>query len=488
MRKLQKNYDVVIAGCGISGLYTALKLNSSLKVLLLSKGDNGLSNSALAQGGIAAVVDNPNDSTQLHFEDTLIAGGGVNDKRSVDVLVNEGPEDVKELVKLGVDFDRGDDGELMRTLEGGHSRNRIFHHRDNTGYEMTKTLLERVDELSNVEFSEYTAVYAAERLPNGGFRVNLIKNDEHIDVYCRFLVLATGGLGRIYKYSTSSSVCTGDGIRLASEMGAKIKDLHLIQFHPTAFAGEDISERFLISEAVRGEGAKLLNCNGERFMHRYDDRGELAPRDVVSRAIILEARRTGSDKFYLDITERGEEFLRKRFPMISGKCLENGIDIAKDWIPVFPCQHYLMGGIAVDLCSRTRVYGLYAVGECSNTGVHGKNRLASNSLLEALVFSRRAAQDINEKSALPFELCYDENDYVQDYSGAPVPSELRNEICDIMQRSYFVFPDTGLARQGLKSINAIIDRLRTGKFKKDCTYEEILSMATIASMVLKEIL
>ncbi len=488
MRRLQKEYDVIIAGCGISGLYTALKLNSDLDVLLLSKGDNGLSNSALAQGGIAAVVDNPDDSTQLHFEDTLIAGGGINDKRSVDVLVNEGPDDVKELVRLGVDFDRDDSGELMRTLEGGHCRNRIFHHRDNTGYEMTKTLLERVGELENVEFSEYTAVYSAERLPNGGFRVNLIKNDEHIDVYCRFLVLATGGLGRVYKYSTSSSVCTGDGIRLASEMGAKIKDLHFIQFHPTAFAGNDNGERFLISEAVRGEGAKLLNCNGERFAHRYDDRAELAPRDVVSRAIILEARRTGSDKFYLDITEKGEEFLYKRFPLISSKCLENGIDIAKDHIPVFPCQHYLMGGIAVDLYSRTRVYGLYAVGECSNTGVHGKNRLASNSLLEALVFSRRAAQDINEKSATPFELKYDEADYIQDYSGAPVPDDLADEIREIMQRSYFVFPDVGLARQGLKSINSILDRLRVGKFKKDCAYEEVLSLATVAAMVLKEIL
>ena len=228
----------------------------------------------------------------------------------------------------------------------------------------------------------------------GGFRLDLLCGEEPGSVFCSYCILATGGIGRVYRYTTNSSIATGDGIRLAYELGAQIKNLSYVQFHPTAFHSEKEREQFLISEAVRGEGAYLLNCERRRFMAHYDDRLELAPRDVVSRAIILESRRTGSNQFFLDITYKNRDFLYNRFPAISKRCLEEGVDIAQDLIPVFPCQHYLMGGIAVDLTGRTAVPRLYAAGECSNTGVHGANRLASNSLLEALVFGRHAAEDI----------------------------------------------------------------------------------------------
>ncbi|MBQ7054282.1 MAG: FAD-binding protein, partial [Oscillospiraceae bacterium] len=258
--------------------------------------------------------------------------------------------------------------------------------------------------------------------------------------FARFIILATGGIGRVYRYTTNPVISTGDGVRFAANLGARIKNLHYIQFHPTAFNSPESSEQFLISEAVRGEGAKLLNCNFEQFMHLYDERLELAPRDVVSRSIIAESKRVNSNKFYLDISHKGAEFIRNRFPAISAACLERGYDMTKGPVPIFPCQHYLMGGIDVDLNARTTVPRLYAAGECAHTGVHGGNRLASNSLPEALVFGRRAAQDI--KKLLSQGLGYIQtNDFVPDISGDEYKENHSDEIREIMQRAYFVVPD-----------------------------------------------
>ncbi len=482
---MEKRYDVLIVGSGVGGLYTALSLPESVSVLMLSKKSDTLSNSNLAQGGVAAVLSFENDSFDLHYEDTMIAGGQANDPDAVNVLVHEGPDDVRKIMSYGVDFDKNPDGTIQKTLEGGHCRRRIVHHKDTTGAEIVKKLLEEVHRRKNITQCPDTMVYKLEKVKSG-FCADILDGEGNAHcVFCDYCVLATGGIGRVYKYTTNPAVATGDGIRLAYELGASIKHLSYVQFHPTAFNGAD-REQFLISEAVRGEGAYLLNCNKERFMHRYDERLELAPRDVVSRSIILESRKTGSNEFFLDITHRDRDYLLNRFPGIYAGCMKHGVDITKDLIPIFPCQHYLMGGIDVSLDARTSVSRLYAVGECSHTGVHGKNRLASNSLLEALVFGRHAAEDITKCVNADFAHVA-VTEHKLDVSGAPMPKGMRTEIRSIMQRAYFVIPDEGAVRTGLKRVDAILKRLQTGKFAVAPDYCEALSLATVAHIILKEV-
>lgn len=481
---MEKKYDILIVGSGIGGLYTALSLPENLSILMLSKQSNTLSNSSLAQGGVAAVLSFDNDSFELHFDDTMIAGGQANNPEAVDVLVHEGPDQVRKIMGYGVDFDKNADGTIQKTLEGGHCRRRIVHHKDTTGAEIVNKLLLEIKKHKNITQCENSLVYKLEKVKSG-FCADILLDDKPISVFADYCVLATGGIGRVYKYTTNPSVATGDGIRLAYDLGATIKELSYVQFHPTAFNGPD-REQFLISEAVRGEGAYLLNCNKERFMDRYDSRLELAPRDVVSRSIIMESRKTGSNNFYLDITYRDHDYLVNRFPGIYEGCLKHGVDITKDLIPIFPCQHYLMGGIDVDLDARTSISRLYAVGECSHTGVHGKNRLASNSLLEALVFGRRAAIDIKKCIDAGFKKVAP-RDKTLDISGAPMPHGMRTEIRSIMQRAYFVIPDMGAVRTGLKRIDAILARLKNGKFAVTPDYCEALSLATVAHIILKEV-
>lgn len=485
LSELKNHYSVIIVGSGIAGLYAALNFPSDIDVLMLSKKERHQSNSSLAQGGVACVLDLENDSYDLHIEDTLIAGGRANDLDAVTQLVQEGPGDVLRTVEYGVEYDRDENGELIKTLEGGHCRRRIVHHKDTSGKEIVDKLVIAVEKLSNVTLADETMVTSMSRIKNG-FKIEIMSNGKFKTVYADFVLLASGGIGRVYKYTTNPSVATGDGIRLAYEMGAAIKNLSYVQFHPTAFNGEN-REQFLISEAVRGEGAYLLNGNKERFMDRYDSRLELAPRDVVSRSVIMESRRLGNNNFYLDIRYKGEEYLKKRFPGIYAGCLSQGVDISKDLIPVFPCQHYLMGGIEVDLNARTTLPRLYAAGECSCTGVHGKNRLASNSLLEALVFGRKAAEDITRCIRAGFFSCKVPEEEFSDKTGAPLPKGIRTEIRDIMQRAYFVIPDEGAISQGKKRIEAILKRLKTGKFAVTADYCEALSLATVAYIILQEV-
>ncbi|MCH5190968.1 MAG: FAD-binding protein [Oscillospiraceae bacterium] len=481
-----KRCDVLIVGCGAAGLYTALCLPENFNITVLSKNKDTLSNSSLAQGGVASVLSFENDSFDLHIEDTMIAGQHANDIDAVTVLVHEGPDQVRKIMEYGVDFDKNADGTLQKTLEGGHSRRRIVHHKDTTGAEIVDKLLKKVREKSNITLVENAPVFKLSRVKSGICAHALTDGgyDEYLASYC---VLATGGIGRVYKYTTNPSVATGDGIRLAYELGARIKNLSYVQFHPTAF-NSDGREQFLISEAVRGEGAYLLNCNKERFMHRYDERLELAPRDVVSKAIIIESRRTGSNNFYLDITHRDREYLLNRFPGIYEGCLKYNVDITKDLIPIFPCQHYLMGGIEVDLNSRTTVSRLYAVGECSNTGVHGKNRLASNSLLEALVFAKRCADDIERCIELGYPKVRDTYIPPVELDGAPLMKGVRTEIRGIMQRSHFVMPaNDDAVRTGYKRVSELLRRLKNGRFKITTDYCEALSLATVAYIILKEV-
>jgi L-aspartate oxidase len=361
---------------------------------------------------------------------------------------------------------------------------RIFHHADATGYEIETTLLRNVQQLENVTIWENTLVCDMAKTPTG-FSFLVQKDGEFITVNSHFAILATGGIGRVYEYTTNSAIATGDGIAMAYRLGAEIKNLSYIQFHPTAFSNHHTRECFLISEAVRGEGAYLRNCDGERFMHLYDKRLELAPRDVVSHSIIFESQRTGSDKFYLDITHKDPEFIKKRFPMIYKNLLEAGFDMTTDMIPIYPCQHYLMGGIRVDTYARTTIENLYACGECSCTGVHGNNRLASNSLLEAHVFSRRAAADINEK-VKNAPKAYAPHDFDLRENAPKLPHGYRTKIRHIMQSTYFVIPNVGDLMGGLEEVNDILTVLDNGDFAVDRDYVEARSLATVAHIILTE--
>ena len=450
------NYDVIIAGGGAAGLYAAINLPSE-------------------------------DKTSLHENDTYIAGGFQNNHKTVHMLVEEAAQDIARIIELGVEFDRKEDGDYHRTLEGGHSRRRIFHHKDATGREIADKLLAYVQTLPNVDIRENTLLCDVKKT-NTGFSALTLHEGQYETHNSHFFIMATGGIGRVYDFTTNSAIATGDGIMFAYHLGAMIRGLSLIQFHPTAFNNRHTRECFLISEAVRGEGAYLLNCDGERFMQRYDDRLELAPRDVVSNAIVLESRRTGSDEFYLDITHKDPEFIRNRFPMIYQNLLDQGYDMTRDRIPIYPCQHYLMGGIAVNSDSRTRVPGLYACGECSNTGVHGNNRLASNSLLEALVFSRHAAQDIAKKMAHLAEKRFTEAEFDLHRDAPPVPHGIRTQLRHILQESYFVKPDAQKIQENFSRVCEILNDLDDGNYQINSDYVEARSTATIAFLILNEAL
>lgn len=482
---MKKNYDVVIIGSGIAGLYTALNLDSRLQVLLVSKRELTLNNSSLAQGGVASVLDTIHDSKEAHFKDTMIAGGQQNNPDAVRILVEEGPDDVRKIMEYGVDFDKTPDGKLHFTLEGGHSKTRIVHHKDATGREIVEKLLQQVKKLTNVEIMENTLTASVKK--GKDFHFDFIHDGKHFHVNSHFCMMASGGIGRVYEYTTNSKIATGDGITFAYEMGARIKNLHLIQFHPTGFANRLTRETFLISESVRGEGAYLLNCHGERFMQKYDSRLELAPRDVVSHFIMEEQKVTGSDEFFLDISYKDPEFIKNRFPMIYQNLLKEGIDMTKDKIPVYPCHHYLMGGIDVDLNGKTSIDHLYAAGECSHTGVHGNNRLASNSLLEGMVFSRRAAKEIN-RLADPDDQIFEEASFPEDNYTESCPTGIRTETRNIMQKAYFVNPNLEEAKKGFEEIKRFQQMLEEGHYHLDIDYVEAKSLTTVAYLILKEVL
>lgn len=481
-----KEYDVVIVGAGVAGLYAALSFNEDVSVLVVSKRELTLSNSSLAQGGVAAVLDKNHDNFKLHIADTLIAGKFKNNLSAVEKLVEEGPSDVMRLKEIGVEFDTEKSGELSKTLEAGHSRNRIVHHKDSTGKAIVDTLIEAVKAKSNVTLLENTLVFEINKVENG-FWIGLLSEGEISQISARYTLIATGGIGRIYKYTTNSAIATGDGIAFAHMLGADIKHLSRIQFHPTAFAAENARERFLISEAVRGEGAVYLNCKGERFAFKYDERGELAPRDVVSNAVIRESIATSSEKFYLDITSKDSEFIKERFPMIYGRCLEEGIDMTKDKIPVFPCQHYLMGGIQVSTNAQTSVEGLYAAGECTHTGVHGANRLASNSLLEALVYSRNAAENMMYKLEKNGRKPIGKAPKLPDGKGNKLPAGIRTEIRNIMQDTYFVLPKPEKYNESFNKVDEILNNLITGNYELTADFVEARSIAICAGIILDEL-
>lgn len=392
--------DVLVIGTGIAGLYTALKARSVGSVVVLTKTKLEESNTEYAQGGIAAAIGTE-DSPRLHLLDTLEAGAGLCDESAVNVLVEEGPDCVRELIAIGTQFDKNEEGELALTREGAHSERRILHARgDATGDEIRRALQQRVyDEGITVHENQYIVdVLTQDGRCIGVLALN--EQDEMIAYIARATILCTGGAGQLYINSTNPEVATGDGIAVAYRAGAEVQDLEFVQFHPTALYG-DGSPKFLISEAVRGEGGLLLNKDGERFMPEYHARAELAPRDVVARAIVDQMRKTNHPCVYEDA--RAIPNVLKRFPSISAACAKRGIDISQDLIPVAPAAHYIMGGVRTDMDGRTGIEGLYACGEVACTGIHGANRLASNSLLEGLVFGRRIARALAHELPPPVE-------------------------------------------------------------------------------------
>ncbi|WP_419749668.1 L-aspartate oxidase [Terrisporobacter petrolearius] len=384
-----KYVDVLVVGSGVAGLYCALNLRQDLDVMVISKDKIDCTNTSLAQGGISVARDL--DDVPFFTEDTLKAGKYKNNIQAVNVLTKESIENVDYLVSLGLNVDKDEDGNWDYTKEGAHCVNRIIHTQDNTGENVEKTLVKNSFQRKNIRISEDTFLVDIIERNNKCIGAILLKDKEQINVFAKFVVLACGGIGGLYKNSTSQRILRGDGLAVALRHEIELKDINYIQIHPTAFYDESGDERrFLISESVRGEGGKLYNINGERFVD------ELQPRDVVSDAIFNEMKKTNTPYVYLDISFLNEEYLKNRFSTIYNKCLEKGTDITKGPIKVSPAQHYFMGGIKVDLNSKTSMKNLYAVGETACTGIHGANRLASNSLLEGLVFSKRAAKDINE--------------------------------------------------------------------------------------------
>jgi L-aspartate oxidase len=399
-----KRADFLIIGSGIAGLSYALKVAEYGSVCMITKSNEDESNTKYAQGGIAAVT-NETDSFEKHINDTLIAGDGLCEEEVVRMVITEAPERIQELISWGAQFDRKSGGGFDLGKEGGHSENRILHHKDNTGVEIERALLNQVRDHPNIETLDHhfaveiitqhhLGMYINSSTPDvscyGVYALNL-KTNRTDAILAKVTLMASGGAGNVYASTTNPRIATGDGVAMVYRAKGKVNHMEFIQFHPTALYEPGVQPAFLITEAMRGVGGILRNLSGEAFMERYDERGSLAPRDIVARAIDNEMKLRGEDFVHLDCTHLDPEELKKHFPNIYSKCLSLGIDYTRDKIPVVPACHYMCGGIVVDLDAQSSIRNLLAAGECSNTGLHGANRLASNSLLEALVYSHRAS-------------------------------------------------------------------------------------------------
>ncbi|MDC7174826.1 L-aspartate oxidase [Bacteroides cellulosilyticus] len=401
-----KEFDFLVIGSGIAGMSFALKVAHKGKVALICKTELEEANTFFAQGGIASVTNTLVDNFDKHIEDTMIAGDWISDRAAVEKVVREAPGQIKELIDWGVDFDKNDKGDFDLHKEGGHSEFRILHHKDNTGAEIQESLIRAVKTHPNIEI--FNRHFAVEIITQHHMGIIVTRHTPGIKCYGAYVLnedtgevdtflskvtlMATGGVGAVYRNTTNPLVATGDGIAMVYRAKGLVQDMEFIQFHPTALYHPGDRPCFLITEAMRGYGAVLRNMGGEEFMQKYDPRLSLAPRDIVARAIDSEMKQRGDDHVYLDVTHKDPEETKKHFPNIYEKCLSLGINITKDYIPVAPAAHYLCGGIKVNLNGESSINRLYAVGECSCTGLHGGNRLASNSLIEAVVYADAAAK------------------------------------------------------------------------------------------------
>lgn len=494
---MTRKFDFLVIGSGIAGISFALKAAKHGKVALLCKTTLDESNTSYAQGGIASVMYEP-DSFEKHIEDTLIAGDGHCDLEVVKKVIKEAPSQIEELLRWGIDFDKNEEGLFDLHREGGHSEHRILHHKDNTGYEIQQSLIRQVKSHPEIEvFEHYFAIdiltqhhlgeWVTHHTPGiecyGAYVLNQRTNNIHTFL-SKITIMATGGIGSVYSTSTNPDIATGDGIAMVHRARGTIKDMEFVQFHPTALYQPGERPTFLITEAIRGYGAVLRTQNGKEFMQKYDERASLAPRDIVARAIDNEMKTRGHDYVYLDVTQKDPEETKMHFPNIYKKCLEYGIDITKDYIPVSPTQHYLCGGILVDLNGHSSINRLYAAGECSCTGLHGANRLASNSLIEAIVYADAAVKDaVKHIDKISF------NESIPDWNdeGTSLPEEMVLITQSFREVEQIMSTYVGIVRSNLRLKRAItrleiLYRETENLFDKSVVTTEICELRNVISI------
>mgnify|MGYP003766103551 FL=1 len=474
-----KKYDFLVIGSGVAGMSFALKVADKGSVALIAKTELEEANTYFAQGGIASVTNKLVDNFEKHIEDTMIAGDWISDRAAVEKVVRNAPSQIEELIHWGVHFDKTEEGTFDLHREGGHSEHRILHHKDNTGAEIQESLIQAVKMHPNI--TVYENHFAIEILTQHHLGITVTRQTPDIECYgayildlkssrvdtflARVTLMATGGVGAIYQTTTNPLVATGDGIAMVYRAKGTVKDMEFVQFHPTALYHPGDRPSFLITEAMRGYGGILRTLDGEEFMQKYDARLSLAPRDIVARAIDNEMKNRGDDHVYLDVTHKDPEETKKHFPNIYQKCLSLGIDLTKDYIPVAPAAHYLCGGIKVDLNGESSISRLYAVGECSCTGLHGGNRLASNSLIEAVVYADAAA-----KHALSKLAAYDFCDAIPLWNdeGTRLPEEMVLITQSMKEVNQIMSSYVGIVRSNL--------RLKRAWVRLDIIYEETESL------------
>ena len=476
---MEKRFDFLVIGSGIAGMSFALKVAKKGKVALVCKTTLEEANTYFAQGGVSSVTNLKVDTFEKHIEDTMIAGDFLSDRAAVEKVVREAPSQIEELVRWGVDFDKKENGEYDLHREGGHSEFRILHHKDNTGAEIQESLIKAVK--SHPSITVFENHFAIEILTQHHLGQVVTRQTPDIECYGAYILdqttgridtflskvtlMATGGVGAVYQTTTNPIVATGDGIAMVYRAKGTVKDMEFIQFHPTALYHPGDRPSFLITEAMRGYGGILRTLDGKEFMHKYDPRLSLAPRDIVARAIDNEMKTRGDDHVYLDVTHKDPEETKKHFPNIYAKCLSLGIDITKDYIPVAPAAHYLCGGILVDLDGRSSINRLYAVGECSCTGLHGGNRLASNSLIEAVVYADAAAK---HSMSILDTLNYQENIPAWNDEGVTSNEEMVLINQSVKEVGQIMSSYVGIVRSNL--------RLQRAWVRLDIIYEETESL------------
>lgn len=481
-----KYFDFIVAGSGLAGLYSAYRASKYGTVALITKKSMRESSSYFAQGGIAAVTGN-DDSPYFHFVDTVVAGRGLCDNSVVNILVNEGPERIKELINEGMEFDTKT-GNLLLGLEGGHLRRRILHSGgDATGMKITEFMISKIADKNNISLFENSTVTEIIVKDNScvGLKVWDKLKEEESCFYGGNTIIALGGASAIYDRTSNPETSVGDGVALAYKAGCAIADMEFIQFHPTTLCTPS-GKTFLISEAVRGEGAYLLNKNGERFMPGIHERAELAPRDIVAQSIYREMLKDKSDHVYLSLEHLDKDKIRDRFPNIYEKCSQEGFDLTKR-IPVAPAAHYMVGGVKTDEYGRTNIGSLYAVGEVASTGIMGANRLASNSLVECLVFGYRAVEDASEQSESPIvKEDYADNLYFKDEANNQLLSFVKREVGSIMAECAGIIRNEHLLRQGEERLNKLMASLPAIPF--EINRKRASNLVEVATLIIRSAL